>query len=156
MTYFESYLLWNLGSFSGFFGILILLLITLSFVSAIPYWSWLSNTYYSDRTKEGDRYYNTYIEKRKKVRKVCIKCLIGIICCLFLITIIPNTETVFKIVATKKGVDALQSKEMTKVLERAGTTATKVNDVVDNSLNLLNEVIESKMKNKPVKKETTK
>jgi hypothetical protein len=61
--------------------------------------------------------------------------------CAFLLVIVPSTAEVFKIIATKKGVDAIQSDTGTQYLN-------ETDKAIRNGLKVLNQEIEKKLDKK--------
>ncbi len=119
MTWFEAYMLWNLDNllglclFTGLIsaGVTIFLIITRVAAEIDPPW------------------------------KCVIPCGILAVLCFVVFLLTPRTETLLKIIATKKGVDAIQSDTGTQYLN-------ETDKAIRNGLKLLNETIEKKLDKK--------
>lgn len=132
MTWFESYLLWSITSFKG-------LLIGLGLTGVVfVIISWLNYAMDCDFDDRKDK-------KRISFCSHCTKLILPFaIPILILGIMIPNTTTLLKIIATKKGVDAVQTQTFQGYVDKSAT-------VIDNSLKFLNQEIEKKLDKKEVK-----
>jgi len=142
MSYFEAYLLWTMGTISGVFGILGAVFLIGGLVCLINYLCHkLNKTRWKSYGPDDCDYCEACdgVKRWKPWLKISCQMFFPIAVILFIFaTLIPNTPTVLKIIATKKGVDAVQSDTFTGYLEESGK-------VIDNSLKLLNQEIEKKI-----------
>ena len=130
MTWFEAYLLWNLDAIWG----VATLFAVFSTILAIILWV-----------------FRTGIEPESDsgvaIKMVKLWSMVTLIVCLVslpLAVFLPKTEQVLKIIATKKGVDAIQSDTAAKYLG-------EVNKTITNGLKVLNQEIEKKLDKKEAK-----
>jgi hypothetical protein len=130
MSYFEAYLLWQLNYIQGLFvalsilsGIAVLILFVITVIV----------------TCEDDA------EEARGLLTWLKRCLWVFVPVLMLSIFIPSTENVLKIIATKKGVDAIQSQTFTSYIDQSAK-------IVDNSLKLFNQEIEKKLDKKEAAK----
>jgi hypothetical protein len=133
MSYFEAYLLWQLNYIQGLF-------VGLSILSGIAVLIFFVMTVIVTCEDGADE-----AEPWRDWLKRCLWVLVPV---LILSIVIPSTETVLKIIATKKGVDAIQSQTFTGYIDQSAK-------VVDNSLKLLNQEIERKLEKKEATDDTT-
>jgi len=129
MTWFEAYLLWSVTSFKivlSILGSVGLLFVGIS-------WFFVALVYDLQPVKNRISFCSRWT---KRILPLAIPILVlGII--------IPDTTTLLKIIATKRGVDAVQSQTIQGYVDKSAA-------VIDNSLKLLNQEIEKKLNNKEV------
>ena len=107
MSWFEAYLLWRLDAIQGICVSIAILFSTLVVCCIAGYIICESTSIDDDFSEKSQRTYKRYSQKWKKYRRIS---LIIFIPFLLLSLLVPSTSTVFKIVATKYGADALTSK----------------------------------------------
>lgn len=126
MTWFEAYMLWRLDAIQG---LCIGVVIACGVYHIIGWMAYsIEHDYMEDETKA------TLVKWFKRSAIVCAVCVL-------LIAIIPSTTELMKIIATKKGVDAIQSDTAAKYLGEVDKTIT-------NGLKVLNQEIEKKLDKK--------
>lgn len=125
MSWTEAYLLWNLGNAKLLFGLAAGTIGVFIFIN----WVIVGAIYMSyDETSE------TLPRAWKNTKKVLVWGIVALFISLF----IPSTETMLKIVATKKGVDAIQSNAVQGYVNKSAS-------IVDHSLELLDKTITEKL-----------
>jgi len=148
MTYFEAYLLWNIGTIGGWFiGLGVALIIVV--VGVLIYYTICKSNMdiyssWGERDKDYLKAKHNVETLRKPISlmlKVFLPCAVLLLICG---SLVPNTTTVLKIIATKKGVDAIQSQTFQGYVDESAS-------IVDNGLKLLNQEIEKKLNKKEAK-----
>ena len=149
MSWFEAYMLWNLGVIGKLFITLAILgtgwlvVCVVLWVNQLDYASIYEDSTYEDGKRKFTKH--TLIANRwQGYAKRTLK-FIPVIIILFIVGVLtPPTETLLKIIATKKGIDVIQSDTGTKYLN-------EVDKAVSNGLKVLNREIEKKLDKKEVK-----
>lgn len=141
MSWFEAYLLWSLNSFIAFSVILgAVSVLTFLMAYVLPFGCY-AETVPDAAKKNYDGYqkdYDEYQRRRKIVFRAMYILLPLMALCWLVAAVTPSTETVLKIIATKKGVDAVQSQTFQGYVDKSAA-------VIDNSLKLLNQTIEKRL-----------
>ncbi len=149
MTWFEAYMLWSIGNIgivflvSGFAGLAWFVVCILMRASQLDF----ADIYADSAYKEGKEKYARHMVKADMWTgfiKKSLKFLPVIVIVLTIGFLIPSTNTLLKIIATKKGVDAIQSDTAAKYLGEVDKTIT-------NGLKVLNQEIEKKLDKKVTK-----
>jgi hypothetical protein len=126
MSWFEAYMLWRLDTINA---TLIALIAACGFHHMI---GWLVY---------GLEGYDMEEATKTTMKKWFVRSGVIAGICAVLLVIVPSTTEVFKIIATKKGVDAIQSDTTAKYLSDADKAIT-------NGMKLLNQEIEKKLDKK--------
>lgn len=138
MTWFEAYMLWKLGAVTNILAISGGLLTAYCVIDWIIYGIEQESVAYhssGEERNEAKAIADKALSRAKKVSAVFFPIAIFL---WFIAVLVPSTTELLKIVATKKGVEILQS-------ERVGRVGEKAGDIVENAMKLLNQTIEDKL-----------
>lgn len=147
MSWFSAYMLWTLSSIKTLFGVVTFISWSVTFVWIITALFWASEIR-EDRPR-GDK--EKYLEYAKTwyTRSRRLAWSVGVFASIAILftTLLPNSETLVKIIATKKGVELMQT-------QRAQNIADKSGQLMEDSIELLIKTIQDKMN--PKKQEEKK
>lgn len=143
MTWFEAYMLWNIGSIM----IIFIPVVAVSCLGVVVF-----TIIFFDKAHDVSRYeedsesgwYKTALYWKSFSCKGLKLCIPVAVLSILILAIIPSTETIFKIIATKKGIDAIQSDTASKYFG-------EMDKAVTNGMKVLNQEIEKKLDKKEKK-----